>query len=121
MEANFLRNILLGIQAHKFPLAMSSPVLHKVLYELDEESNPDKRLKLDESLNVTLGLVQCFDYVRLDVDGIPPIAMEALLQYVYKDKYVCYPETGKNQNCMSAACIMSKIERESDVKKQKDE
>ena len=102
---------MLAIQAHKFPLAMSSPVLHKVLYELDEESNPDKRLKLDESLNVTLGLVQCFDYVRLDVDGIPPIAMEALLQYVYKDKYVLPRDREKIElSCMSAGCIMSKIE-----------
>ncbi len=74
--------------AHRLVLGSASPVLHKVLYELDEESNPDRRLVLDPRLGVTLALVQCYDYVRLDIDGIPPIAVEALLDYVYRDKSV---------------------------------
>lgn len=69
-------------------LGAASPVLYHVLYELDEVNNPDRRLVLEPKLQVTLSLVQCYDYVRLDVDGVPPIAMEALLNYIYKDKYV---------------------------------
>ena len=67
-------------------LATISPVLHKLLYELDEESNPDRRLILDPRLNVQLRLVQCSDYVRMDIDGIPPIAIEAIMDYAYRDK-----------------------------------
>ena len=67
-------------------MASASPVLHYVLFEMDETTNPDKRLILDEKLNVTLQLVQCYDYVRLDMDGIPPIACESLLDYMYNDR-----------------------------------
>ncbi len=47
----------------------------------------DRRLVLDPRLGVSLSLVQCYDYVRLDVDGVPPIAVEAVLDYVYEDKF----------------------------------
>ncbi|TRY61028.1 hypothetical protein TCAL_09131 [Tigriopus californicus] len=73
--------------AHKLLLGAASPVLYQVLYELDEVTNPDRRLVLEPRLQVTLALVQCYDYVRLDIDGIPPIAMEALLNYIYKDQF----------------------------------
>jgi hypothetical protein len=70
---------------HKFVLGASSPVLYKVLFDLDETENPDRRLLLDPRLEVNLSLVQCYDYVRLEMDGIPPIAAEALLDYMYND------------------------------------
>ena len=76
----------LGLQAHKFVLGSSSPVLYKLLFELDETvDNPDRRLILDPSLGVTLSLAQGYDYVRVEMDGIPPIAAEALLDYMYND------------------------------------
>jgi hypothetical protein len=68
-------------------LGTASPVLHKLLFDLDETENPDRRLRLDPRLRVTLALTQCYDYVRVDVDGVPPIAMEALLDYIYKDHF----------------------------------
>ena len=73
------------LQVHKLLLGSSSPVLHKVLYELDEESNPDRRLLLDPELNVTLAIFNGWSSIRLEVDGIPPIAMDALLDYMYND------------------------------------
>ncbi len=36
---------------------------------------------------MTLTLTPCYDYVRLEVDGVPPIAAEALLDYIYNDSY----------------------------------
>ena len=61
-------------------------MLHKVLYELDEESNPDRRLLLDERLKVSLQLRKGYSADTLEMDGIPPIACEALLDYIYNDK-----------------------------------
>ena len=61
-------------------------VFHKILYDWNEsEDNGQKKLILHDNLEVSLTLVPCFDYQRLEVDGIPPIAVEALLEYVYKD------------------------------------
>ncbi len=74
--------------AHKFLLATASPVFHKLLYDYEEEegsSQTEKALVLDQNFQVTLKLVQCYDYQRLELDGIPPIAAEALLEYIYKD------------------------------------
>lgn len=51
-------------QAHKVILGSASPVLYHLLYELDPETNPDKRLFLDKRINVTLTLVPCYEYVR---------------------------------------------------------
>ena len=54
----------LPLQAHKFVLGSSSPVLYKLLFELEETAdNPDRRLILDPSLGVTLTLSQ----VRLTI------------------------------------------------------
>jgi len=77
---------------------MSSPVLHKILYEMEDEyecaesgqmlANPDRRLMLDEKLGlVHLSLTQSYSYLRLEVDGIPPVVMEALLRYMYLDEF----------------------------------
>jgi len=74
---------------------MSSPVLHKILFELDEEyedpdgggylPNPDRRLMLDPRLGgVHLALYQSYSYLRLDIEGVPPIVVETLLDYMYK-------------------------------------
>jgi len=74
--------------AHKFLLGTASPVFHKILYDWNEsEDNGQKKLILHDNLEVSLTLVPCFDYQRLEVDGIPPIAVEALLEYVYKDTF----------------------------------
>ena len=67
-------------------LGSSSPVLYKLLFELEESAdNPERRLILDPSLGVTLALSQGYDYVKVEMDGIPPIAAEALLDYMYND------------------------------------
>lgn len=71
--------------AHKFLLATASPVLHKILYDWTEEDNEQRQLVLDADLEVSLKIVQCYDYQRLEMEGIPPIAAEALLEYIYKD------------------------------------
>ena len=58
-------------------------------YELENgQSNSkfDRKLILDAELEVTLTLVPCYDYERLELDGVPPIAAEALLEFIYKDK-----------------------------------
>ena len=51
-------------------------------------SNAQKNrcLVLDERLGVTLTLAASYSGHRLEIDGIPPIAAEALLEYIYKDK-----------------------------------
>ena len=79
--------------AHKFLLGTASPVLHKILFDWqpDEdtdqsESNGQRRLVLEADLEVTLTLVPCYDYQRLELDGVPPIAAEAMLEFIYKDK-----------------------------------
>ena len=74
--------------AHKLMLGSASPVFHKVLFELDESANPERRILLDKCFGgVTLTVVPCYDYVRLDMDGVPPIAAEALLDYIYNDRF----------------------------------
>ena len=58
-------------------------------YELENgqsNSKVDRKLILDAELEVTLTLVPCYDYERLELDGVPPIAAEALLEFIYKDK-----------------------------------
>lgn len=72
--------------AHKFLLATASPVFHKILYDWTEaEDEKERQLRLDSDLEVTLTLVQCYDYQKLELEGVPPIAAEALLEYIYKD------------------------------------
>ena len=61
-------------------------MFYQLLYELDETTNPDRRLLLDPKFKVKLNLTQCYSYVRVDMDGVPPIACEAMLDYIYKDK-----------------------------------
>ena len=71
--------------AHKLILGSASPVFHKILFEMEED---EKCLLLDKCFGgITLSLVPCFGYVRLDLDGVPPIAAEALLDYVYRDHF----------------------------------
>lgn len=72
--------------AHQFLLATASPVLHKILYDWEESAKDEERLLvLDPDLEVSLRLVKCYDYHRLELEGVPPIAAEALLEYIYKD------------------------------------
>ena len=72
--------------AHRFLLGTASPVLHKILYDWDPEAEDNRRhLTLDADFQVTLTLVPCLEYHRLELDGVPPIAAEALLEYIYKD------------------------------------
>ena len=83
-------NLVLSISNFRFLLGTASPVLHKILYSWDEEESNDsnkgqRHLILSPNLEVSLTLVPCYDYYRLELEGIPPIAMEALLEYIYKD------------------------------------
>ena len=76
-------------------MGTASPIFHKILYDWEEEEenysneettvSKNRFLILDPELEVTLTLVPCFDYHRLELEGIPPIAAEALLEYIYKD------------------------------------
>ena len=52
----------------------------------DSSGKGSRCLVLDERLGVTLTLSSSYSSQRLEFDGIPPIAAEALLQYIYKDK-----------------------------------
>ena len=63
-------------------------MFHRLLYEFDDVesgSNGERKLVLDPSLQVTLTLTPSYSGHRLELDGIPPIAAEALLQYIYSD------------------------------------
>ena len=66
--------------------------------ETEEEENynseknsksKERHLILDPDLEVTLTLVPSYCWgttnYRLELEGIPPIAAEALLEYIYKD------------------------------------
>eukprot|EP00096_Caligus_rogercresseyi_P013114 TRINITY_DN5778_c0_g1_i2.p1 TRINITY_DN5778_c0_g1~~TRINITY_DN5778_c0_g1_i2.p1 ORF type:complete len:433 (-),score=79.48 TRINITY_DN5778_c0_g1_i2:337-1548(-) len=73
---------------HKFLLGSASPVLHHILYEMDfSESSKEIVLNLNPKLNVTLTRSKTYDSEKLEINGIPPIATEALLEYIYKDKF----------------------------------
>jgi hypothetical protein len=75
------------LQGHRFLLASASPVFHRLLYEPAEDEKADERkLVLEPDLRVTLTLTPTYSGHRLEMDGIPPIAAEALLEYIYKDK-----------------------------------
>lgn len=75
--------------AHKFLLASASPVMYRLLYDWQEEDTEtgERRLVLDPHFEVSLILMPCTEYRRLEIEGVPPIAAEALLEYVYKDTY----------------------------------
>ena len=71
---------------HKFLLGSASPVFHKILYGWEAADDDEKRqLVLDESVQVVLTLTNGYSCQRLEIDGVPPIAVEALLEYIYKD------------------------------------
>ena len=62
--------------------------------ETEEEGEKNSKSKerhliLDPDLEVTLTLVPTYCWgtttYRLELEGIPPIAAEALLEYIYKD------------------------------------
>jgi hypothetical protein len=74
--------------AHKFLLGSASPVFHKLLYQWDEELETDdgeRHLILDPAFEINLKLIPGYAYQRLELEGVPPIAAEALLEYIYKD------------------------------------
>ena len=78
-------------QGHKFLLGTASPVLSKLLYEWDgDEDKSERRLTLDPRLAVTITLSKSYFSDKIEWEGIPPIAAEALLEYIYKDKYADY-------------------------------
>ena len=72
-------------------MATASPVLNKILFDWDQEDNEkpsgDRCLVLDKRLEVTLTLSKSYCNHKLEFEGIPPIATEALLEYIYKDKF----------------------------------
>ena len=55
----------------------------------NSEKSKERHLILDPDLEVTLTLVPSYCWgttnYRLELEGIPPIAAEALLEYIYKD------------------------------------
>ena len=55
-------------------------------FNLDSSAKDNRCLVLDERLGVTLTLSATYSGQQLEIDGIPPIAAEALLEYIYKDK-----------------------------------
>lgn len=72
-------------------LGTASPVFSRILYELDEEEGPQdgecsRKLVLDERLQVTLTLSRTYYSEQFEWEGIAPVAAEALLEYIYKDK-----------------------------------
>lgn len=62
---------------HKFILSAASPIFHQLFYPQEDGPNVPSCLKL----------CQGQEQQKLEVDGIPPIAMEALLEYLYKDRF----------------------------------
>ena len=84
-EAWWFGDTVRDFNAHRFLLATASPVFHKILYDWEDDEDSERFLVLNEDLQVSLKLVKCYDYHRLELDGVPPIAAEALLEYVYKD------------------------------------
>ena len=76
-------------------LATASPVLNKIINEWEEDQNPEetsenesceRRMCLDPLLEVTVTLSKSYFTDKIEWEGIPPIAAEAVLEYIYKDK-----------------------------------
>ena len=76
-------------------LATASPVLNKIINEWEEDEKLDetceidqceRRMCLDPLLEVTVTLSKSFFTDKIEWEGIPPIAAEAVLEYIYKDK-----------------------------------
>jgi len=67
-------------KGHKLVLCTSSPVFHQLFFPVDSGPHiPDC---------LTLQRAQTNDgSQRLDIQGIPPVAIEALLEYCYKDRF----------------------------------
>ena len=79
-------------------MGTASPVLNKILYEWDEEevgtanapnsttTTNERRLVLDPRLEVTITLAKSYFNDKMEWEGIPPVAAEAVLEYIYMDK-----------------------------------
>ena len=76
-------------------LATASPVLNKIINEWEEDEKPEetiendqceRRMCLDPLLEVTVTLSKSYYTDKIEWEGIPPIAAEAVLEYIYKDK-----------------------------------
>ena len=50
------------------------------------QSGAERRMSLDPRLEVTVTLSKSYFSDKIEWEGIPPIAAEALLEYIYKDK-----------------------------------
>ena len=80
-------------------LATASPVLNKIINEWEDDGEEEKagqedsqasrerRMCLDPLLEVTVTLSKSYFTDKIEWEGIPPIAAEAVLEYIYKDKY----------------------------------
>ena len=57
-------------------MSAASPVFHQLFYPSEGGPEIPGCVKLTQGLEVQ----------KLEVDGVPPIAMESLLEYMYKDR-----------------------------------
>jgi len=64
--------------AHKLVLCAASPVFHQLFYPADGGPDIPTCLSLSQGNGSTM---------KMEIDGIPPIAVEALLEYCYKDRF----------------------------------
>lgn len=68
--------------AHRLVLGAASPVFHQLFYPVEDGPAIPACLSLSQSNSSSTG-----GLVKLEVEGIPPIAVEALLEYCYKDRF----------------------------------
>ena len=54
--------------------------------ETSENDQCERRMCLDPLLDVTVTLSKSYFTDKIEWEGIPPIAAEAVLEYIYKDK-----------------------------------
>ena len=66
------------MQGHKLVLSTASPVFHQLFYPA--EGGPE----VPDCLALSRG--QAGAVSRLEITGIPPVAVESLLEYSYKDR-----------------------------------
>ncbi|XP_023321575.1 uncharacterized protein LOC111696254 [Eurytemora carolleeae] len=68
--------------AHRLVLCAASPVFHQLFYPV--EGGPDIPPCLSLSQNNSNN---SNNSVKVEIEGIPPIAVEAMLEYCYKDRF----------------------------------
>ena len=80
------------IQGHKLVLCSASPVFHQLFFPKEGGVEIPKCFSLTKSG----GGGVC----KLEIQDIPPIAVEGLLEYCYKDKWELYCLIGGLEVCL---------------------